>query len=101
MYSQNRRKDNTEKIILIMLVINYSFMIFSALKLKWSTWLPTFMVAVAAVSVVSYVGAAALYFSFSGIARAVTGSAIKSAAAAEKYLNKLDFSVLFIINSRV
>lgn len=66
MYSQNRRRDNTEKIILIMLVINYSFMIFSALKLKWSTWLPTFMVTVAAVSVISYVGS---YFDYEGRAK--------------------------------
>ena len=56
MLKELKQKRNTERIILIMLIINYSFMIFSAIKLRWNTWIPTFMLIEAAATIIFYVG---------------------------------------------
>ena len=67
MYAKRvKAKRNTERIILIMLIINYSFMIFSAIKLRWNTWIPTFMLIEAATTIIFYVGS---YFEYERRAR--------------------------------
>ena len=66
MLKELKQKRNTERIILIMLIINYSFMIFSAIKLRWNTWIPTFMLIEAAATIIFYVGS---YFEYERRAR--------------------------------
>ena len=66
MLKESKQKRNTERIILIMLIINYSFMIFSAIKLRWNTWIPTFMLIEAAATIIFYVGS---YFEYERRAR--------------------------------
>lgn len=66
MLKESKQKRNTERIILIMLIINYSFMIYSAIKLRWNTWIPTFMLIEAAATIIFYVGS---YFEYERRAR--------------------------------
>lgn len=66
MLKELKQKRNTERIILIMLIINYSFMIFGAIKLRWNTWIPTFMLIEAAATIIFYVGS---YFEYERRAR--------------------------------
>lgn len=66
MLKESKQKRNTERIILIMLIINYSFMIYSAIKLRWNTWIPTFMLIEGAATIIFYVGS---YFEYERRAR--------------------------------
>lgn len=66
MLKELKQKRNTERIILIMFIINYSFMIFGAIKLRWNTWIPTFMLIEAAATIIFYVGS---YFEYERRAR--------------------------------